>query len=241
MLELALEGVDSVSYELITTAPIIPDFLPVSLASSGLDASTDITESSMPSAVLTSQQKMVDFAILLEADEGLPLQSAITTLLERRLSLGQKSINQTDYGRLIELPAPIAIETKTAEGSVEEAKVQLGVWTAAWFRRMKMLMRDMTAADAESTPSSSTTQRTSATTISIPLLLVVGERWSLFYACEQNGRITISTSEVIGDTSTILGIYKLMRCLRSIGQWLRGICALVRCQCRLGPFSITCS
>ncbi|KAK3311213.1 uncharacterized protein B0T15DRAFT_548523 [Chaetomium strumarium] len=216
MLELALATVDNVRSELITTAQILSDFLPLTVAP-GTRPSEYGPATTSATTIVTSQEKMVDFAFVLDCGQGSPLHSPF----------GQKSINHSDYGPLYELPAPIAVEAKTATGSEEEEKVQLGVWTAAWFRRMKMLVGSSKLRKSSATGGSETDQTAgnldsalSTAVISVPLLLVVGERWMLFYACEKDNRIIIYGSDAIGDTSTVLGVYKLLRALQCIGRWI---------------------
>jgi hypothetical protein len=120
---------------------------------------------------------MVDFALLLAPPADSPLQQAMKRLL-RNLPLNMKSLSQSDYGPLRHYPAPVAIETKTSSGNMEEAKVQLGVWTAAWFKRMGDLSRHGDRDNGEAM-------------IAVPLLMVEAEQWSLYYACdEENGIVS---------------------------------------------------
>ena len=88
------------------------------------------------------------------------------TLL-RSLPIDQYALSQTDYGPLCYFPAPIAIETKTNSGDLEEAKIQLGVWVAAWFQRMRLLFPQ----DYQTMP--------------VPLLVARAESWMAYYACER--------------------------------------------------------
>lgn len=82
---------------------------------------------------------MVDYALVLQpmADSADSPPMAYQTLL-RSLPIDQYALSQTDYGPLCYF-SPIAIEAMTNSGDLEEAKIQLGVWVAAWFQRMRML------------------------------------------------------------------------------------------------------
>ncbi|KAH8747769.1 hypothetical protein F5883DRAFT_436950, partial [Diaporthe sp. PMI_573] len=120
-----------------------------------------------------------------------------------------------DYGPLRKFPAPVAIETKTAGGDIEEAKVQLGVWTAAWFKRMADLDRQSKSKGLR------IKMKTSPRSLGVPLLLIEGHRWSLYVACENDADIIIYGPEEIRHTNTIAGLYKLVACLKATGNWIR--------------------
>ncbi|KAK3343448.1 hypothetical protein B0T25DRAFT_462703, partial [Lasiosphaeria hispida] len=77
----------------------------------------------------------------------------------------------------------------------------LGVWVAAWFRRIRLLPH-----------------RTDEATISVPMITVDGARWAVYYACEREDEIIIYGPRDLGDTSTLDGIYKLLACLWAIGR-----------------------
>lgn len=136
-----------------TTAPILPPFLPrVQLGPTLVEA--------------VSLDKMVDYALVLQpmaaASDRQP--TAYQTLL-RSLPIDQYTLSQTNYGPLRYFPAPIAIETKMTDGELEDAKIQLGVWVAAWFQRMRLLFPHYT-------------------TMPVPLLIARAENWTVYYACE---------------------------------------------------------
>lgn len=143
-----------------TAAQILPPFLPT-FATPAKANSADIDS---PTA---SQAKMVDFALLLMPPPGSLLRAALERLLGD-LPLDMKALSRSDYGPLRDFPAPVAIETKTSSGNMEEARVQLGIWTAAWFKRMRELSRH------------------GDRVIAVPLLMVESEQWWLYYACEED-------------------------------------------------------
>ncbi|KAK6067993.1 hypothetical protein SCUP234_11327 [Seiridium cupressi] len=166
ILQEALSDIPDIEPELITTAQILPSFLP-----------------DMPDLTTTSQARLVDFALLYRPSDSSPDHDLLRNLL-RSLQSSTATLNQSDYGPLRHFPAPVAIETKTASGDVEEAKVQLGVWIGAWYKRMKNLCP------------ASATQRL----FGIPLLLVDGHRWSLYVAQD-------SDSEIVGVIFLRLGAF----------------------------------
>ncbi|EGX89049.1 hypothetical protein CCM_09097 [Cordyceps militaris CM01] len=142
LLNLALKYHHYVDGEMIQSARISPSFMPP-LADIGDSGDATVTGG-----------KMVDLALVLTpaadgsralgrppkgnkndtaADEK--LLRAIQTHVLHREPLETQSINQTTYAPVMFRPIAISIETK-AEGSAEEGKLQLGVWTSAWYRRM---------------------------------------------------------------------------------------------------------
>jgi hypothetical protein len=159
----ALSSVACVEPELITTAQILPAFLP-----------------DMSDFKTTSQAKLVDLALLYRPPNSSSDTDSLTNLF-RSLPASTATLNQSDYGPLRKFPAPVAIETKTAGGDIEEAKVQLGVWTAAWFKRMADLDRQ--------SKSKRQRMKTSPRSLGVPLLLIEGHRWSLYVACENDADI----------------------------------------------------
>ncbi|KAK3339773.1 hypothetical protein B0T25DRAFT_363282 [Lasiosphaeria hispida] len=193
MLKIALSSLDNVSAELVTAAQILTPFVPEICASGS-------TTTKVP---MLAQSKIVDFVLVLQP--RFETTKPPSYALVQDLPLNEQTLNQTDYGPLQYFPAPVPIETKTTRGDLEEAKVQLGVWVAAWFRRMRLLPRHTDEAKA---------------TIAVPMITVDASRWAVYYACERDDSIAIYGPLDIGDTLTVMGIYKLLACLKAIGQWV---------------------
>lgn len=103
--------------------------------------------------------KIVDYAMFLEPLQ--PARDALTSLI----TTSSDSINHVRYEGLRTRPIAISIETKTESRSVEEAKVQLGVWLAGQVARIEALMRQVAVLQAgeqleeESTSKSETSRR----------------------------------------------------------------------------------
>jgi len=191
MLKIALSSLDYVSAELVTSAEILTPFVPEVRTPGG----------SMSQVPILAQSKIVDFAIVLQPPHENEEPPSYT--LVQGLPFDERTLNQTDYGPLKYFPAPVPVETKTTRGDLEDAKVQLGVWVAAWFRRIRLLPH-----------------RTDEATIPVPMITVDGAKWAVYYACEREDKIIIYGPLDLGDTNTIDGIYKLLACLRAIGRWV---------------------
>ncbi|EEU35521.1 uncharacterized protein NECHADRAFT_9732, partial [Fusarium vanettenii 77-13-4] len=109
-------------------------------------------------------------------------------------------------------PIAVNIETKTPDGSSQEGMAQLSVWAATHFERLRALKKSKAAILGES-------QKEEALSTALPLLLIQGSTWSLFFAVDGTDRIDIFNGIVIGDTATILGCYKVVAALRELATW----------------------
>lgn len=81
--------------------------------------------------------KIVDYTIHLEPSG--PARNIISSLI----GMSTDSINHVGYEGLRTRPIAVSIETKTESRTVEEAKVQLGVWVAAQVARIETLVRQL--------------------------------------------------------------------------------------------------
>ncbi|KAL2138126.1 hypothetical protein VTI28DRAFT_7400 [Corynascus sepedonium] len=119
----------SVICENATSARILPCFLPCLITSE------------------VAEGKMVDFVLAphlgSKSELDIAIQNKLVELAKQmkssKLISAHLCINQTDHPPLMRSPAAVTIETKVAGASLEEGRLQLGVWTAAWHRRMEML------------------------------------------------------------------------------------------------------
>ncbi|KAK7432213.1 hypothetical protein QQZ08_001158 [Neonectria magnoliae] len=152
-----------VSHWDVTRAPITKTYLP--RHGSGIDL----------------QAKMVDFCITLD---GEPTRRQV---VEHLRSANHKSISHSDYQPLRFRPIAISIETKTPDGSTEEAKAQLSVWTSAYILRL----RELTA----------TSQKAAGLGITLPVINIKGGQWELLLAVDYLDRIEILQVGAIGDTT----------------------------------------
>ncbi|GKU12050.1 methyltransferase type 11 [Fusarium langsethiae] len=208
LLKLALSPFSSIKARTITSAQIVKDFRPKS-KDSGLGGAAESSAKSSRSSLLSSDtgiwtepesssvHRMVDFAIVLIPDEA--LQGTIDDFLSKQT---HATINQTTYDALATRPAPVFIETKASNSMVSRSQVQLGIWTAAWFQRLRV-------AQSAKDP------------IAIPVIQVYGHVWHVLFAMDDKDKILILDQSIrIGDTATVVGIYQLIAALRAIGNWM---------------------
>jgi hypothetical protein len=197
LLELALSRRHtSVIYENATSAKILPYFLPYLITGE------------------VAEGKMVDFVLTpnlgSESELDIAIQNKLVELAKQMRSSGLVSahlcVNQTDYPPLMRSPAAVTIETKVAGASLEEGRLQLGIWTAAWHRRMEILG----IGGGKPGPQLPT----------LPLILTHDHEWSLYFAVDRFDKIEIFGPMQIGMTDNLPNIYQLLTVLGFLGAWI---------------------
>lgn len=161
------------------------------------------------------ESKKIDYAI------SLVLDTDMDRLVRSRLSTQPREsqvINQTDYSPVRYQPIAINIETK-ANATDDEAMMQLATWISAYHKGVSRFLP----------PQSKIT--------TLPLLYTAVDRWSLYFACDHIDHIVgsfhpgLSSCHVLtivqdilgklalGDTSSLLGCYKLLAIFRRLCTW----------------------
>lgn len=166
------------------------------------------------------KNKMIDYAITL--GEPLIAEDDVIARLASSDKRFCRTIGPSDYSPLCYEPIAISIETKSREGSKGEAMVQLSVWTTAQFNRL----RDLLPAAVAQEPIS----------ITLPLLFVLGDEWSLLFARERDTSLVgaptpmyfpitnkpikeiLGTSFII-NTKSIVGCYAVLAIVRRLCEW----------------------
>jgi hypothetical protein len=227
LLELALESHGHVRRLLVTTAQIAKPFVPPM----GGTAAAEYAD-----------KKMVDFAMVLVPDPGddddgageargtvlgdttaEDVAARIADAAEdpyRRLASvirntvdsqppERRTINQSMYTPLWYRPIGVSIETK-ADGANDAGRLQLAVWTAAWHERMKDMM------------DTAGKWTTDTRLITMPLLLIVEDKWALSFACDRGDRLEIVGEMHLGDTANLRGLYTLVAVVRELADWVQG-------------------
>ncbi|KAF4974392.1 hypothetical protein FZEAL_8699 [Fusarium zealandicum] len=159
------------------------------------------------------KSKMIDFTLLFWLNKGslrsIPHDPAPED--DARLMAGiakkvraqprdHQMVNHSTYSPLQFAPIACNIETKTPT-SVNLGKLQLSVWTAAWFQRIAEMFPDTTI-------------------LTVPLIHIVGHSWHISFTSFHRDRIEIAKELPIGDSRTLLGLYQLVACLRRLGDWI---------------------
>jgi hypothetical protein len=158
-----------------------------------------------------AEGKMVDFVLAPKLGSGseldIAIQNRLVEMAKQMKSSGLVSaylcVNQTDYPPLMRFPAAVTMETKIAGASLEEGRLQLGIWTAAWHRRMEMLG----VGGGKPGPQLPT----------LPLILAHDHEWSLYFAVDRLDKIEIFGPMQIGMTDNLPNIYPLLTVLGFLG------------------------
>jgi len=130
---------------------------------------------------------------------------------------GLQTINQTRYDPVRFEPCVVSIETKV-QGSEEEGKVQLAMWSSAYFARIRHFQQSMGGIRSLSTAGDAKP----VSTITLPLLLAKRHHWSLLFARDCEDHIEVIGELSVGDTGSLHGMYKLLSALRCLAEWSTG-------------------
>lgn len=179
-----------------TTAQILPSFLP------GLVTGE------------VAGGKLVDFVLASDVNSDPALLAAIrdrllqlaTQMKTPALVSAHLCVNQTDYTPLLDSPVAVSIETKVGAGSPEEGRVQLGIWTSAWHKRME-IFRLLAREPPQLLPT-------------LPLILTHDHEWSLYFAADRSHTIEIYGPMRIGMTDNTQNIYELLAVLERVVAWV---------------------
>lgn len=206
-----------VSRHLITNARIEPLWLPHARAPAHLAAPSSSSAASVSDASssnLTARNgsavvngKIVDFALALDTEQT-PLGAALEQHLFANWDRSYCSAKHTTYGPLVLRPIGVSIETKTV-AAPSDGRGQLWVWTAAWFRRMQDLV-DSFASRPGGFPMIE----------AVPVALVTEHSWMLSFFCDRGETFEYVGEISMGDTRTLVGLYKLLANLRILIDWM---------------------
>jgi hypothetical protein len=147
--------------ELLAHARISPPFIPELRTDSFYD-------------IISS--KMIDFGITVQPSAS--TAQHISKVLNA-VPHNKHSINPTTYKLVRYDPIAVPIETKNTTGHMEEARVQLGLWVAAWHKRMNALRTN------------------NEQIITLPLIMAVEHEWKLLFAYDGENTIVSTTLLVV--------------------------------------------
>jgi len=143
---------------------------------------------------------MVDYSIILLPDNK--MHQAILQVL-RDLPEEDQNINQTRSAPVKYRPITVNIEAKLPGEGKNDAMVQLAVWAAAQMEKLNALSGTLAP-------------------IGIPLVSVEGHDWRLYNTYQERGetvRQIVWGNDLFGDSSSILGIYKVIAAIQILAEW----------------------
>ncbi|KAI0118340.1 hypothetical protein GGR51DRAFT_499154 [Nemania sp. FL0031] len=178
----------------------------------------------------TSEGENVDYAVVLDIPESLPLMGAMSRLTLRLSIDGVKRlhVNQTQYAAVSRTPIALSIGSKTVTGT-RDPLLQLSIWVAAWHTHMHYLrswkhVRDdeynINTTSTDDTISNEIPPQAQPKLVSVILITIIGHEWCLYFACDQVASVTLYGPFRLGSTSSILGLYALVSSLRAIKGWI---------------------
>lgn len=154
----------------------------------------------------TMQSKMVDYALVLEEPQDIYGGIINTLRAENRPSINHTKMEGVRF-------SPIAVSIETKRGAVDEdtAYVQMAMWVAAHFARLRQLTND-----------NGPTQLPV-----LPLVIVQGFEWKLMFAEARAGTVEGGNQQTLifnylrlGDTNSVLGIYQVLEAVRRLARWV---------------------
>jgi hypothetical protein len=190
ILNLAIQHIPAVGVEKVTRANIAKDFLP----------GTSAQPISLP-----PDSKLIDYAMVLKPLEHTKVNATrIGWFID---SLEYRGFNQSPYYPLRTMPSGVFIETKVSSQKSNEAKAQLGMWLASWYGRISQFPCPAEENDILPPPV-------------IPVLLVEGELWQLYFAFDTVSQYEVCGPINIGSTGDLDGAYRLLTVLRILAGWM---------------------
>ncbi|KAK9787720.1 putative methyltransferase type 11 [Seiridium cardinale] len=196
----------------------------VSLNSSARNSEEDLEDTELVKADgvdqvhSRSRSRKVDYVVVLDIAETDPLHSAIRNASFEEAT-GKLHVNQTEYPSVALSPIAVSIETKA---NVDDARVQLGIWIAAWHKRMYDLRA---RASGDRITSWTRPDTANPALVSTPQILVERHRWELYFACDRGQRIELIGPVHLGSTSSLVGAYALISCLEAVKGWVETVFA----------------
>ncbi|KAK9779605.1 putative PD-(D/E)XK nuclease-like domain-containing protein [Seiridium cardinale] len=193
-----------------------------------------------------SDSKKVDYVVVLDMQEDTPLQKIISALVTNATLQSQRlgydtlpiHVNQTTYGPVAENPIAVSIYTMS-DSDTDDPLTQLGIWVAAWHKRMKTLwsarqfeILDMgfhnigtrsQHANQQTAPMSSLAEEqvlSDPLLVSLPLIVTQEHQWQIYFACDRGHSIDLYGPLNIGSTATILDAYTLLGSLQAVRRWI---------------------
>ncbi|KAK2804829.1 hypothetical protein FQN51_001471 [Onygenales sp. PD_10] len=152
--------------------------------------------------------KKVDAAVVLSTSntEVRPLDEEIVT---RHPELHFSQSDDATMSRLFQLAA---IEVKSPDGSYYGASMQMALWLAAGLEKVRLLRAEAVATGDEEAAESNL--------LPYPGIAVVGQAWYLHLATKKaDGTVVIHGPWMMGDTTNLWGIFRLMAALETIRTW----------------------
>ena len=179
--------------------------------------------------------KKVDFVVALDLPEDDPLALVLRELTQVEITqppFPPLHTSQTSFHPVKDQLLPIAIETKRSVPASDPLD-QVQIWTAAFHRRMEKLrsirgirLLNRTAQQQQQQQREDEKEKEQGSRKllpTLPLLIVTGSQWKLYYAIDRGDHIDLSSPCVLGSTDSIMDVYVLLACLKALRQWVETV------------------
>jgi hypothetical protein len=144
---------------------------------------------------------MTDYAMILLPDHE--MHQAILQVLSD-LPEEDQNINQTRFAPVKYRPITVNIGVKLPEEGNNDMMVKLAVWTAAQLKKLNVLSGTLAP-------------------VGIPLVSVERHDWRLYSTFQKDDgkvvRQSVRGNDRFGDSSSILGIYKVIAAIQVLAEW----------------------
>ncbi|KAI0098697.1 hypothetical protein GGR51DRAFT_424328 [Nemania sp. FL0031] len=189
------------------------------LAWSVVDSITpDSDDEDMMASPPHQNQKVVDYAVVLDMEDTVPLQKTIVNLIRQMSPLDDTytHVNQTEYQPIDRNPIAVSILAGAGYQPINSL-LHLGIWVAAWHKRMYYLRTWMLMFQGSITDLSQA-QHPRLTTV--PLIVAKGYTWDLYFAQDRGDNIIIHGPKSLGSTTSIEDTFALLKSLKAMRQWI---------------------
>ncbi|KAI1186544.1 hypothetical protein F5B17DRAFT_441007 [Nemania serpens] len=181
------------------------------------DRGIDLAKLNLAQLHSRRESKKVDYVLVMYINEKEKLRQVIyDSCFEATLGYGY--VNQTLPLNLLYNPIAVSIKTSITSSKTDPL-VQLGLWMAAWHKRMYEL-RDCLFPLTPQAYLPSGSVRTHPKLVSVPIIEVVSHEWSMYFACDLGQSIRIYGPLRLGSTTTLLEIYALVASLEHVKKWI---------------------
>ncbi|KAI1123043.1 hypothetical protein F5Y10DRAFT_270484 [Nemania abortiva] len=172
-----------------------------------------------------SNAKFVNFVLTMNPPEHDALRETIRNLITGISDKGRRHVNQSAYQPIKDKIIAVSIGA-TTEFSTVDPLLRLGLWTAAWHKRMKTLRQHVFATYIASIHDEGERMKhriyeQKKRMITVPVITIVGHQWNVYFVFFDAQSITMHGPVRLGSTEELLSTYVLVASLRAIYHWIQ--------------------
>ncbi|KAK1569820.1 uncharacterized protein LY79DRAFT_66909 [Colletotrichum navitas] len=161
------------------------------------------TSATIMSNYTDTVSRKVDFCVCIRPDA---LSSIAIQAIRDQDVMASVSINHTDFPPLQARPIALSIETKIHGEGLNNAEAQLVTWHAAQWRLLDRLV-------SRAEPKMQLPEF-------LPGIIIQGHDWSFVASTKQGDQVTLWTSQHIGSSAKVTGVYQIVCVLQYLKRWI---------------------